>query len=73
MTNQLTLILIFISFSCQLNGQSLTRQNLIADLSYFNEAILNGHPINYDRNQTTDLHQVIDLLCLLYTSDAADE
>lgn len=43
-----------------LPGQNLSKQSLIEDLTYLNEAVTNGHPVNYDPQHRLDILDVID-------------
>lgn len=41
-------------------AQSLSKQELLDDLRYLNEAVVNGHPVNYDPATRTDILPVIE-------------
>lgn len=41
-------------------GQTLSRQGLVQDLTFLNEAIREGHPVNYRHNDTAPLTPLID-------------
>ncbi|AEI50684.1 peptidase S41 [Runella slithyformis] len=40
-------------------GQYLTKNSLLSDLTYLNEAVQNGHPVNYKDKKTEDIQNVI--------------
>ena len=41
-------------------GQKLLKKDLIKDLTYLNEAVINGHPVNYDPNIKVNILSVIE-------------
>lgn len=42
------------------NAQNLSKQDLLADLQFLNDAVINGHGINYDYSYQSALPQFID-------------
>lgn len=59
MTKTLSLLLILSTSSVL--GQNLSKQSLIADLTYLNEAVVNGHPVNYNNSlKKVNILSVID-------------
>lgn len=40
-------------------GQQLTKRHLLADLHYLNQAVINGHPVNYQPTKPTDIQHII--------------
>ncbi|MDW3196435.1 MAG: S41 family peptidase [Cytophagales bacterium] len=41
-------------------GQQLSKQSLIDDLTFLNESVSNGHPVNYDPQYQFNISEVID-------------
>lgn len=40
-------------------GQQRAKSDLLRDLNYLNEAVINGHPVNYDPTFHTDLNELV--------------
>ena len=59
--------LFFIFFYQNLFAQNLSKLDLIQDLTYLNEAVINGHPINYDPNIKVNILSVIEMAKQLKT------
>ena len=51
---------LFILIHQSVFGQMLCKQSLINDLTYLNEAIVNGHPVNYNPQNEVNILSVID-------------
>lgn len=58
------IFLLLLTQHCLL-GQRLSKQNLIADLTYLNTALVNGHPVNYHPDYKTNIQALIDRAQLL--------
>lgn len=53
-----TLLLLCLTISSL--GQTLSRQDLAQDLTFLNEAVRRGHPVNYEHQDAAPLAQLID-------------
>lgn len=56
------ILVILVAFSCSSYsfGQKRAKSDLLRDLNYLNEAVINGHPVNYDPAFHTDLNELVD-------------
>lgn len=52
--------ILFILINQSLFGQKLAKQSLITDLTYLNEGVVNGHPVNYKPESIINIQRVID-------------
>lgn len=50
----------FILIHQSLFGQKLSKKSLVNDLTYLNEAVINGHPQNYNPDKQVNIQTVID-------------
>ncbi|MGV3638315.1 MAG: S41 family peptidase [Flavobacteriales bacterium] len=49
----------------------MAKQDLLDDLRFLNEAVINGHPVNYRPDRPIDLHAVVDSAARI-TGDSVD-
>ena len=53
------IFIFFLLIQQPLFGQRLPKQSLIKDLTYLNEAVINGHPVNYSPERQTNIQTII--------------
>ena len=44
----------------QVWGQKISKQDVLTDLAFLNEAVINGHPANYNANHTINVQAVLE-------------
>ncbi len=44
-----------------MHGQELSKESLISDLTFLNDAVTNGHPVNYDPKVKVDILLVLEM------------
>ncbi len=64
----LILVLMFLLIS-SIYGQELSKESLISDLTFLNDAVTNGHPVNYDPDVKVDILPVLEMAEEMTKSD----
>lgn len=60
LVRQLILCLVALNIKYSILAQNVPKSFLIADLSYLNQAIQQGHPVNYDPNVQVNINAIIE-------------
>lgn len=60
MSKGILLFSLIICIANSLLSQSLTRENLISDLQFLNDATVHGHPVNYNNDINIDILPIIE-------------
>ena len=52
--------LLFLLLHSQVWGQKISKQDVLTDLTFLNEAVISGHPVNYNANHTINVQAVLE-------------
>ena len=53
-------VFLFLLLHAQVWGQKISKQDVLTDLAFLNEAVINGHPANYNANHSINLQAVLE-------------